>query len=102
MSKKLIKNFQLNFYQFQIRESKKQKIVELREKFEADKKKVERMKQDRKFKPMTAWVIYLTNTYIYEVIIYPWLHGKVDFWTEASQMVLEPIKFWHFHFINII
>lgn len=46
--------FQLNFYQFQIRESKKQKIVELREKFEADKKKVERMKQDRKFKPMTA------------------------------------------------
>ena len=54
MSKKLTKNFQLNFYQFQIRESKKQKIVELREKFEADKKKVERMKQDRKFKPMTA------------------------------------------------
>ena len=46
---------------------------------------------------------YLTKTYcIYEVIIYPWLHGKVDFWTEASQMVLEPIKFWHFHFINII
>ena len=44
----------LNFYQFQIRESKKQKIIELREKFEADKKKVERMKQDRKFKPMTA------------------------------------------------
>ena len=49
----------LNFYQFQIRESKKQKIIELREKFEADKKKVERMKQDRKFKPMTAWVIPL-------------------------------------------
>jgi len=53
-AKKRKKGQLLNFYQFQIRESKKQKIVELREKFEADKKKVERMKQDRKFKPMTA------------------------------------------------
>jgi len=53
-AKKRKKGQLLNFYQFQIRESKKQKIIELREKFEADKKKVERMKQDRKFKPMTA------------------------------------------------
>ena len=52
--RQLIMSIQLNFYQFQIRESKKQKIVELREKFEADKKKIERMKQERKFKPMTA------------------------------------------------
>ena len=45
----------MNFYQFQIRDSKKQKIVELREKFEADKRKVDRMKQERKFKPQTHW-----------------------------------------------
>ena len=48
----------MNFYQFQIRDSKKQKIVELREKFEADKRKVDRMKQERKFKPQTHWKIY--------------------------------------------
>jgi len=53
-AKKRKKGQLLNFYQFQIRESKKQKIIELREKFEADKKKVDRMKQDRKFKPMTS------------------------------------------------
>jgi len=45
--------FQIDFYQFQIRESKKQKIIELREKFEEDKKRIERMKQERRFKPQT-------------------------------------------------
>lgn len=52
-AKKRKKNQLVNFYQFQIRETKKQKIVELREKFEADKKKIERMKAERKFKPMS-------------------------------------------------
>lgn len=41
----------LNFYQFQLRESKRQHIAELRRKFEEDKKKVAEMKSKRKFKP---------------------------------------------------
>ncbi|XP_043283712.1 ribosomal RNA-processing protein 7 homolog A [Venturia canescens] len=41
----------LNFYTFQIRESKKQHIVELRKKFELDKKKLEQLKTKRTFKP---------------------------------------------------
>lgn len=41
----------LNFYRFQIRESKMNQLVKLREKFEEDKKKIEQMKQSRKFKP---------------------------------------------------
>ncbi|KAK7113559.1 ribosomal RNA-processing protein 7 homolog A-like [Littorina saxatilis] len=40
-----------NFYTFQTREQKKQKIEELREKFEMDRSKVEIMKAQRKFKP---------------------------------------------------
>ena len=45
---------QLNLYQFQIREGKKKEIVRLREQFEADKKKIDRMRQERKFKPMNS------------------------------------------------
>ena len=45
---------QLNFYSFQIRESKKNKIVEMRKKFEEDKQKINRMKQERKFKPVAS------------------------------------------------
>ena len=41
----------LNFYQFQLRESKRQQIAELRRKFEEDKQKVAEMKSKRKFKP---------------------------------------------------
>lgn len=44
------KNIQ-NFYTFQIRESKRDHIVQLREKFEEDKKKIEAFKKSRKFKP---------------------------------------------------
>ena len=41
----------LNFYHFQLRESKRQHIAELRRKFEEDKKKVAEMKSKRKFRP---------------------------------------------------
>lgn len=41
----------LNFYQFQLRESKRQQIAELRRKFEEDKQKVAEMKSKRKFRP---------------------------------------------------
>ena len=41
----------LNFYQFQLRESKRQHIAELRRKFEEDKLKVAEMKSKRKFRP---------------------------------------------------
>ncbi|KAL1128848.1 hypothetical protein AAG570_013382, partial [Ranatra chinensis] len=41
----------MNFYRFQIRESKMNHLMSLREKFEEDKKKIARMKQTRKFKP---------------------------------------------------
>lgn len=41
----------LNFYNFQMRESKKQHIEDLQKRFEEDKKKLEVMKQTRKFKP---------------------------------------------------
>lgn len=41
----------LNFYQFQLRESKRQHIAELRKKFEEDKQKVAEMKSKRKFRP---------------------------------------------------
>lgn len=40
-----------NFYTFQIRESKKNHIVKLRQKFEDDKKRIEAFKKSRKFKP---------------------------------------------------
>lgn len=41
----------LNFYQFQLRESKRQQIADLRRKFEEDKQKVAEMKSKRRFKP---------------------------------------------------
>ena len=41
----------LNFYQFQLRESKRQHIAELCQKFEEDKQKVAEMKNKQKFKP---------------------------------------------------
>ncbi|RNA33210.1 ribosomal RNA-processing 7 -like protein [Brachionus plicatilis] len=41
----------INFYSFQIKESKKEYIAQLRTKFEEDKKRIEAMKQSRKFKP---------------------------------------------------
>ena len=41
----------LNFYKFQLRESKRQQIAELRRKFEEDKQKVAEMKSKRKFRP---------------------------------------------------
>ncbi|KAI4500867.1 hypothetical protein M0802_004078 [Mischocyttarus mexicanus] len=41
----------LNFYTFQIRESKKEHLAELRKKFEMDKKKLEELKKKRTFKP---------------------------------------------------
>ncbi|XP_066903968.1 putative ribosomal RNA-processing protein 7 homolog B [Halyomorpha halys] len=41
----------INFYSFQIKESKMNQLIQLREKFEEDKKKIELMKQSRKFKP---------------------------------------------------
>nr|XP_050867086.1 ribosomal RNA-processing protein 7 homolog A isoform X1 [Vespula vulgaris] len=41
----------LNFYTFQIRESKKQHLAELRKKFELDKKRLQELKKKRTFKP---------------------------------------------------
>eukprot|EP00611_Tribonema_gayanum_P001104 TRINITY_DN1082_c0_g1_i1.p1 TRINITY_DN1082_c0_g1~~TRINITY_DN1082_c0_g1_i1.p1 ORF type:complete len:276 (+),score=101.36 TRINITY_DN1082_c0_g1_i1:156-983(+) len=40
-----------NFYRFQMREAKREQLATLREKFEQDKAKIERMKAARKFKP---------------------------------------------------
>ncbi|ELU16886.1 hypothetical protein CAPTEDRAFT_220399 [Capitella teleta] len=41
----------LNFYSFQIRETKKNRIDELRMKFEEDKKRIAEMRAERKFRP---------------------------------------------------
>lgn len=41
----------LNFYTFQIRETKKQNLAELRKKFELDKKRLQELKLKRTFKP---------------------------------------------------
>lgn len=41
----------VNFYSFQIRESKMKKIVELRKKFDQDKQKIEAIKKTRRFRP---------------------------------------------------
>ncbi|KAG8331735.1 ribosomal RNA-processing protein 7 homolog A [Homalodisca vitripennis] len=49
--KKRAKKQLLNFYRFQIKESKMNQLMELREKFEEDKKKIALLKQTRKFKP---------------------------------------------------
>mmetsp|Transcript_8263 Transcript_8263/g.10737 ORF Transcript_8263/g.10737 Transcript_8263/m.10737 type:complete len:272 (+) Transcript_8263:117-932(+) len=40
-----------NFYRFQMREAKRDQLVELRKRFEEDKKKIEKLKAGRKFKP---------------------------------------------------
>jgi ribosomal RNA-processing protein 7 len=40
-----------NFYSFELRESKKQQLIDLRKKFNDDKTKMHSMKQNRKFKP---------------------------------------------------
>lgn len=40
-----------NFYTFEVRESKKQHLIDLRKRFEEDKRKMETMKQARRFKP---------------------------------------------------
>lgn len=48
--KKKTKNL-TNFYSFELRESKKQQLIDLRRKFEEDKLKMNSMKQNRKFKP---------------------------------------------------
>ncbi|KAI8871941.1 hypothetical protein GQ42DRAFT_103060, partial [Ramicandelaber brevisporus] len=40
-----------NFYRFQVRESKREKLVQLRSKFEEDKKRIAALKESRKFKP---------------------------------------------------
>lgn len=41
----------LNFYTFQIRESKMKHLAKMRQKFEEDKKRINLLKQSRKFKP---------------------------------------------------
>jgi len=41
----------LNFYHFQLRESKRQHIAELHQKFEEDKQKVAEMKSKQRFRP---------------------------------------------------
>lgn len=41
----------LNFYRYQLRESKMEHILELRKKFEKDKERIAQMKANRKFKP---------------------------------------------------
>lgn len=41
----------VNFYRFQMREQKQNELVELRKRFEEDKAKIARLKQNRKFKP---------------------------------------------------
>uniref|UniRef100_A0A1B6D7Q1 RRM domain-containing protein n=1 Tax=Clastoptera arizonana TaxID=38151 RepID=A0A1B6D7Q1_9HEMI len=49
--KRTAKKQLLNFYRFQIKESKMNNLISLREKFEEDKKKIAVLKQTRKFKP---------------------------------------------------
>lgn len=51
-SRKKKKQLELkNFYRFQIRQEKVEKLEELRQKFEEDKQRVALMKESRKFKP---------------------------------------------------
>lgn len=40
-----------NFYRFQFREEKRNRLAQLREQFEKDKEKIRKMKEQRKFKP---------------------------------------------------
>ncbi|XP_065211919.1 ribosomal RNA-processing protein 7 homolog A [Planococcus citri] len=51
MLRKKKKKALMNFYSFQIKESKMNHLITLRKKFEDDKKKVETLKVQRKFKP---------------------------------------------------
>ncbi|CAO3637958.1 unnamed protein product [Cunninghamella blakesleeana] len=41
----------VDFYRFQLREKKQNELLELRKRFEEDKRKIEKFKQSRKFKP---------------------------------------------------
>ena len=41
----------VDFYRFQMRESKRNQLAELRRKFEEDKQKIEELKKKRKFRP---------------------------------------------------
>ncbi|KAI9307026.1 ribosomal RNA-processing protein 7-domain-containing protein [Cunninghamella echinulata] len=41
----------VDFYRFQLREKKQNELLELRKRFEEDKRKIEKLKQSRKFKP---------------------------------------------------
>jgi ribosomal RNA-processing protein 7 len=45
------KEIVLDFYQHQARENKREQLADLRRKFEEDKKKIEKMKETRKFNP---------------------------------------------------
>ena len=46
------KDYELkNFYRHQMREQKREELQSLREKFEEDKKRIQKMKEARKFKP---------------------------------------------------
>ncbi|KAJ1523025.1 hypothetical protein ONE63_002156 [Megalurothrips usitatus] len=49
--KKRSKKQLLNIYSFQVREAKMKKLMNLRQKFEEDKKKIQVLKQVRKFRP---------------------------------------------------
>ncbi|RDD43996.1 Ribosomal RNA-processing protein 7-like protein A [Trichoplax sp. H2] len=49
--KKKKKTDLINFYRFEVRESKREHIAQLRKKFEEDKKKIALMKETRRFKP---------------------------------------------------
>ncbi|XP_050436866.1 ribosomal RNA-processing protein 7 homolog A [Adelges cooleyi] len=50
-AKKKMKKTLKNFYRFQIKESKINQLMELRNKFDNDKTKIDLLKQSRKFKP---------------------------------------------------
>jgi len=49
--KKKKKELLEDFYSFQSRESKRDRLVKLREQFEEDKQRIEKMKSERRFKP---------------------------------------------------
>ncbi|KAI8615354.1 ribosomal RNA-processing protein 7-domain-containing protein [Chytriomyces sp. MP71] len=49
--RKAKKTERVDFYRFQMRESKRNQLAELRSKFEEDKKRIEKLKASRRFKP---------------------------------------------------
>ena len=49
--KKKKKDVLNDFYSFQSRETKRDRLVKLREQFEDDKNRIAKMKAERKFKP---------------------------------------------------